>query len=289
MFLARPAINAAPKGVRTMATLKDISIRLTSVKSISKITASMKMVSAAKFARAEKLLQAARCLGPTSTVLTDKAGLVVEDASKVLTVAISSDRGLCGGIHSGVCRYMRADLAETPESTEHKLALLGDKARGIMVRTHTENILVSANGLGRKPPVFMEAAFSAEKILESGYEWASGKIVYNWFKNAGTYILKTRPIVNATAQADNEALSVYDDVEEDSLMAYTEFNLANNIYYCMLESAASEQSARMAAMENATNNANDMIDSLTQQFNRTRQAVITTELIEIISGASAME
>jgi F-type H+-transporting ATPase subunit gamma len=286
--LVRPAL-AAQQGVRGMATLQEISIRLTSVKSIAKITASMKMVSAAKFARAEKLLQASRSIGPSSIALVEKAGLEVDESGKSVTVAISSDRGLCGGIHSGVCRFIRADALERPEGVEDKLVLIGDKARGIMARTHADDILWSAKGVGRKPPVFAEASFSAQGLLDSGYEWTKGKVVFNWFKNAGTYICQTRPLVNAAANKDAEALMLYDDVDEAGLLSYTEFNMANNIFYSMLESAASEQSARMAAMENATNNANDMIDSLTQQYNRTRQSVITTELIEIISGASAME
>jgi len=272
-----------------MATLKEISIRLKSVKSISKITASMKMVSAAKFARAEKLLKGSRSIGPTSIALVEKAGLEVNtDAKKQVKVLVSSDRGLCGAIHSGICRHVRASLAAQADDIETKLVLCGDKARGIMQRTHKDSFLVSMNNLGKKPPVFIEASFAAENLINSGYEWETGTVVFNWFKNAGTYICTERPLVNGVANIDSDALQVYDDVDEEALRCYSEFNLANNIFYCMIENASSEQSARMSAMENATNNANDMIDALAQKYNRTRQAVITTELCEIIAGASAM-
>lgn len=287
--VARPVMAAAPQGARSMATLQQIAMRLKSVSGISKITGSMKMVSAAKFARAERALKAARCIGGSSVALTEKAGLVVEDPKKLLAVAVSSDRGLCGGIHSGIGRYIRATEAVQADDVETKYVMMGDKAKAILYKTHKDNIICSFNGLGRKPPTFIEASFAAKQIYSTGYEFEQGKIIYNHFKNAATYVCSERPIVNAAAQADHEALSVFDDCDEEALLSYTEFNTANNIFYCMLENAASEQSARMAAMENATKNADEMADKLRMLFNRSRQAKITTELIEIISGASAME
>lgn len=104
-----------------------------------------------------------------------------------------------------------------------------------------------------------------------------------------SYEVQERPVLSAQSLEGKEQLTVYDDIDADLLQNYTEFTLAANIYYTMLEAQASEQSARMSAMENATNNAADMIEKLQRTFNRTRQSVITTELIEIISGAAAME
>jgi F-type H+-transporting ATPase subunit gamma len=120
----------------------------------------MKMVSAAKYARAETALNLARATGAASTVLTDKIeGFELDlKAPKQLLIGISSDRGLCGGIHSGICKNLRNFLdTEAEEGVEYKLVLVGDRARGIMARTHKENILVSAAGIGKKPPIFGEA------------------------------------------------------------------------------------------------------------------------------------
>lgn len=289
MFLAR-AKNVIPAGRRGMATLQEIDIRRKSVASIEKITKSMKMVSAAKFARAETALNLARSTGPASLALTEKAGVELdENAPNQLLVGISSDRGLCGGIHSGICKALRAEMAAAPDGVEHKLVLVGDRARGIMARTHADNIVVTAAGIGKKPPIFGEATEVVSELLSTGYEYDHGKIFYNHFRNAASYEVTVRAFPGVAAITDNDTLSVYDDVEADDLENYAQMSLANSIFYSQLESATAEQSSRMSAMENASKNAQDMIDSLTLLYNRSRQAVITTELIEIISGASAME
>lgn len=291
MFSAlRTARTAAPQGVRSMATLKELDMRKKSVQSIEKITKSMKMVSAAKFARAERALTASRAIGPSSTVATDKAGVEVDEkAENQLIVAITSDRGLCGGIHSGICRHLRAHLLEQPDSVNTKLVLVGDRTRGIMARTHKDDILVSAASIGKVPPSFAEASEIAKEIVATGYEYGNGIIMYNHFKNAGTYNVTTRPLVSSSQLAASESLSSYEDIDDECVMNYAEFNLANSLFYASLEGAASEQSARMTAMENASKNAGEMIEALQIKYNRTRQAVVTTELIEIISGAAALE
>lgn len=270
--------------VRGMATLKEISMRLKSVKSIQKITKSMKMVSAAKYARAERNLRAGKATGTAASALLDKTKMKL-DTTKPLVIAISSDRGLCGGVHSGVAKYIKrmTDLGES------KVVIVGDKVRGILARTHKDNILVSANNYGRSPPLFLEASFVAQEVLNSGYAFSSGKIIYNKFKSAVSYEVSEKAVSSPSALEGKEELNAYDDIDADVLKSYSEFNLAATVFYTMLEAQASEQSARMSAMENATNNASDMIGTLQRTFNRTRQAVITTELIEIISGAAAME
>uniref|UniRef100_A0A2K6FE13 ATP synthase F(1) complex subunit gamma, mitochondrial n=1 Tax=Propithecus coquereli TaxID=379532 RepID=A0A2K6FE13_PROCO len=196
--------------VRNMATLKDITRRLKSIKNIQKITKSMKMVAAAKYARAERELKPARVYGVGSLALYEKADIKVpEDKKKHLLIGVSSDRGLCGAIHSSVAKQMKSEVATLT---------------------------------------------------------AAGKEVM---------------IVGIS-------MSIYDDIDADVLQNYQEYNLANIIYYSLKESTTSEQSARMTAMDNASKNASEMIDKLTLTFNRTRQAVITKELIEIISGAAAL-
>jgi len=269
--------------------LKEISIRLKSITNIQKITASMKMVSAAKFARAEAALKQGRPSGNSSVALVEKAGVELEDGTNKVFVLMSSDRGLCGGVHSAVGKFVKRALPELPAGTEGSLVCVGDKVRLALQRLYGKNIVLAASGVGKKPPTFTEAAFLAANILGLDTKFDSGSVVYNRFNNAASYTTSERPIITFDAVKESEALTHYDDIDGDTLQSYTEFNLATNVFYCMLESQASEQSSRMSAMENATNNAGDMIAALTRTFNRTRQAVITTELIEIISGAAAME
>jgi len=279
-----------PQGARSMATLKEIDMRLKSVTSIAKITKSMKMVASAKFARAQRSLLATRPIGPSSLALIEKGGVEpTESQDSNLIIGISSDRGLCGGIHSAIAKRVRAKQLET--GIDYKLAMLGDKARGIMARTHQDNFVFTASNMGKKTPTFSEAVMLSNEVTKS-CEFDSAVIYYNHFKNAASYITSERPVLttsNLSSESAVEALSHYEDVDEESTQNYSEFTLANNMYYCMIESATSEQSSRMTSMENATNNAGDMIDSLRLRYNRTRQAVITTELIEIISGSAALE
>lgn len=275
-----------------MATLQEIDIKRKSIRNIAKITSSMKMVSAAKFARAEKALRSAKPLGPSGSALLDRIELGETSAaeSKTLLVTTTSDRGLCGAIHSGICRKIRADIAEMPADSDFQIATVGDKTRGILNKAYGHKFIMSATEVGRLPTQFGESAFIAQEIINTGYEFNKCHIYHNEFKNAAVYKSVVRPVISfgqCTGNAE-EALSVYDDIGENTIQSFAEFNLAANIHYSLLQNAASEQSSRMGAMENATKNANEMIDKLDIKFNRTRQAVITTELIEIISGASAM-
>lgn len=273
-----------------MATLKEISTRLKSVTSIQKITKSMKMVSAAKFARAEKTLKDARANGPASLALSEQGKVPVdEQTDKQVIVTISSDRGLCGAIHSGVAKAVKLALKAAPAGVENRLVIVGDKSKAILSRVVPEKILLSGNEFGRKPPVFGEASFLAQEILGSGYDFKNGFIYYNHCKSAASYEVRKRPLFNSALLEGRGEILAYEEIDTDSLKGYTEFTLASNLYYTMLEGAAAEQSARMSAMENASSNAADMISSLRLTFNRTRQAVITRELIEIISGASALD
>jgi F-type H+-transporting ATPase subunit gamma len=274
-----------------MATLQEISTRLKSVTNIQKITKSMKMVSAAKFGRAERSLKNAEAIGPASSALSDKAGVQPNDNDeKQIYFIVSSDRGLCGGIHSQLAKAARLDLAEKPSGTETKLVCVGDKQRSILSRSHGDDILLSANEVGRLPPTFAEASLVAQETLATGYEFKSGKVFYNHFKSAVSFEQATRPVLGSPAlDVGQEELSAYDELDSYVLKDYSDFTLASSIYYGMLQGQASEQSARMSAMEAASTNAGDMIDSLQLQFNRTRQAVITRELIEIISGAAALD
>lgn len=272
---------------RGMATLKAISIRLKSVKNIQKITQSMKMVSAAKYSRAERDLKQARPYGLGAQQFYEKAEVASkEEEPKKLYIAITSDRGLCGAVHTGVARHIRNELATDPNI---QVVCVGDKSRAILQRLFSKNIAMVCNEIGRLPPTFLDAAKLTNAIINMGYEYTDGKIVYNKFKSVVSYGVADMPIFSLKSVESAEKLPVYDSLDSDVIQNYLEFSMASLLFYAMKEGACSEQSSRMTAMDNASKNAGEMIDKLTLTFNRTRQAVITRELIEIISGAAALE
>merc|ERR1712135_269907 len=219
----------------------------------------MKMVSAAKYAQAERRLKPARTYGSGCVDVYDKTGAEgPEDVSKQLIIAISSDRGLCGGIHSVIKKQV------------------------------PDNIEGQVKEYGRKPPTFDDAAAVANAVLECGFDFDKGILLYNKFKSVVSYSLSEQPIFRDAHFAASKGIDVYDSIDADVLQSCAEFQLASIIYFAMKENACSEQSARMTAMDNASKNASEMIDKLQVTYNRTRQAVITKELIEIISGAAAV-
>ncbi|XP_052758109.1 ATP synthase subunit gamma, mitochondrial [Galleria mellonella] len=274
---------------RNMATLKSISIRLKSVKNIQKITQSMKMVSAAKYTRAERELKAARPYGEGAVQFYERAEVTPpEDENKQLYIAMTSDRGLCGAVHTGVSKVIRTRLSE-PGAENIKVICVGDKSRAILQRLYGKHIICVANEIGRLPPTFTDAAKIASAILSSGYEFGYGKIVYNKFKSVVSYEQSNLPLFSQKSVQSAPKLATYDSLDSEVIQSYMEFSLASMLFYALKEGACSEQSARMTAMDNASKNAGEMIDKLTLTFNRTRQAVITRELIEIISGAAALD
>jgi len=269
-----------------MATLKAISIRLKSVKNIQKITQSMKMVSAAKYARAERDLRQARPYGEGAQQFFEKAEVTGDtEAPKKLIFAVTSDRGLCGAVHTQVSRTIRNELAVDASNTS--VICIGDKSRAILSRLYGKNIIMVANEVGRKPPTFLDASKIA--LQTKDLDFSSGKIIYNRFKSVVSYMTSEIPLFSGPAVAAAPKLGTYDSLDEEVIRSYLEFSMASLLFYTMKESACSEQSSRMTAMDNASKNAGEMIEKLTLTFNRTRQAVITRELIEIISGAAALD
>nr|XP_046235588.1 ATP synthase subunit gamma, mitochondrial isoform X3 [Scatophagus argus] len=274
-----------------MATLKDITIRLKSIKNIQKITKSMKMVAAAKYARAERQLKPARVYGTGALALYEKADIKVPEdkAAKHLIVGVTSDRGLCGAIHSGVAKVIKSEIATLTSAGKEVMVInVGDKLRGLLHRTHGKHIILNCKEVGRKPPSFGDASVIATELLNSGYEFDQGTVVFNRFRSVISYKTDQKPLFSIDTVANSENMGIYDDIDADVLRNYQEFSLVNIIYLALRESSTSEQSARMTAMDSASKNASEMIDKLTLTFNRTRQAVITKELIEIISGAAAL-
>ncbi|KAM6896185.1 ATP synthase F(1) complex subunit gamma, mitochondrial isoform 2-T2 [Lycodopsis pacificus] len=293
MFARTSALVFSPQcgQVRNMATLKDITIRLKSIKNIQKITKSMKMVAAAKYARAERQLKPARVYGAGALALYEKADIQAPEdkTAKHLIVGVSSDRGLCGAIHSNVAKAIKAEVAVlTGAGKEVMVINVGDKLRGILQRTHKQHVIMNCKEIGRKPPSFGDASIVASELLDCGYEFDQGTIIFNRFKSVISYKTEKKPVFSTETIANAESMGIYDDIDADVLRNYQEFSLVNILYMAMKESTTAEQSARMTAMDNASKNASEMIDKLTLTFNRTRQAVITKELIEIISGAAAL-
>ncbi|KAI1888062.1 hypothetical protein AGOR_G00181180 [Albula goreensis] len=283
--------------VRNMATLKDITIRLKSIKNIQKITKSMKMVAAATdipeppwFCKHITSHFANFVCLSVFSALYEKAEIKApEDKNKHLIIGVSSDRGLCGAIHSNVAKAMKSELGKlTAAGKEVMVVNVGDKLRGLLYRTHGKHFLINCKEVGRKPPTFTDASLIATELLNSGYEFDQGTIVYNRFRSVISYKTDEKPLFSMETVANAENMGIYDDIDADVLRNYQEFALVNIIYFGMKESTTSEQSARMTAMDSASKNASEMIDKLTLTFNRTRQAVITKELIEIISGAAAL-
>jgi F-type H+-transporting ATPase subunit gamma len=294
-LLAVNSIATAPQQTRGFATLKDISLRLKAIKNIQKITKSMKMVSAAKYAKAERDLKGARAYGEGAQSFYDNLaiapvteGSVSKAGTKRLLILITSDRGLCGGVHTSIAKEARKLLLNKPADVEYKVVCIGDKSRAILSRLYSQDILFSGNEIGRMPPTFEDASIAANAVLNSGYEFDEGSIIFNRFKSVVSYETKHLPLVPLATVRSTDKINDYDSVDDDVLQSYTEYSLAQLIYYAMKEGATSEQSSRMNAMNSATTNAGDMIDKLAMQFNRTRQAVITRELIEIISGAACV-
>ncbi|XP_039763813.1 ATP synthase subunit gamma, mitochondrial-like [Pararge aegeria] len=299
-----------------MVQLKQVALRLKSVKNIQKITKTMKMVSASKFTKAERELASARPFGYGPRKFYESSQLVKaekngdekgkkstpepvttekpeegKDAKKTkkLYVAVTSDRGLCGGVHSGVSRRVRRTLSERAgDAARHRLVCIGDKSRAMLRRAFAENMLVNVKDIGRIAPEFVDASVIAAAIVQSGYSYEVGEIFYNKYFSPVKYEMTIMPFFNKFKIETAPNMNAFDEVDDEELESYSEWTFAALLFYALKESAASEQSARMAAMDNATKNAEDMIRKLTLLFNRTRQAVITRELIEIISGAAAL-
>ncbi|KAK4337398.1 hypothetical protein RND71_043345 [Anisodus tanguticus] len=251
------------------------------------------MVSAAKYARAERDLKSARSFGEGTQQFysTNELGKIDENnPTKVgtLVIALTSDRGLCGAVHSSVAKKVRSLMTDEENEKNLKIITIGDKAKAMLSKQFPNNLLMMFNDFGKRPPTFADAMVVANGILQSGYEFEQGIILYNRFKSVVSYETTHSPIFSMEAISKSPKLEIYDSLDADTLKSYQEYSLASLLFYAMKENACSEQSARMTAMDNASKNAGEMIGKLTLTFNRTRQAVITRELIEIISGAAAL-
>jgi F-type H+-transporting ATPase subunit gamma len=206
-----------------------------------------------------------------------------------LVIAITSDRGLCGAIHTSIVKAIKLLLNQENSGIETKVVAIGDKSRSMLQRQHANHILFSVNDIGKKNITFLDASVVTNAILTSGYEFDSGEIFFNKFKSAISYSTLQQPFFSIDALTASKNYGLYDSLDMETVRCYQEYQLVSLLYYGFKENSTSEQSARMSAMDNASKNAGEMISKLTLYYNRTRQAVITRELIEIISGAAALD
>ncbi len=179
-------------------------------------------------------------------------------------------------------------LTNPPAGQDIKLVLIGDKARTFLARQFSQHFYMSFTEVGKRPPSFDDASMIAQSLLDSDFKFEKTSLFYNRFKSVVSYTPIDQPVFSLEQLQAAQSLALYDSVDDETMRSYNEFLLSSLIFYAMKEASASEQSSRMTAMESATKNASEMIDKLTLTYNRTRQAVITKELIEIISGAAAV-
>ncbi|MAX73801.1 F0F1 ATP synthase subunit gamma [Alterinioella nitratireducens] len=290
-----------------MPNLKDLKNRISSVKSTRKITKAMQMVAAAKLRRAQEAAEASRPYA--ERMLAVMGGLAAsvggsDSAPRLLTgtgaedthllVVMTSERGLCGGFNSTIVRKVRGQIAELQGAGKTvKLLTVGKKGREQLRRDYGDLMVAHVDLSEVKRIGYANAAEIAGDILKrfDAGEFDVATIFFNRFESVITQIPTATQIIPAVFEDDADGTSTlydYEPSEEAILEDLLPRGVATQIFAALLENGASEQGARMSAMDNATRNAGEMIEDLTIQFNRTRQAVITNELIEIISGAEAL-
>ena len=297
-----------------MASLKDLRLRITSVQSTKKITSAMKMVAASKLRRAQEAAEQARpyaqrmeaMLGNLAASAIGQAGAPplltgTGKAESHLVIVMTANRGLCGGFNTNIIRSTRKLISELVANGKSvSLYTIGRKGRDNLKRDYQDHMVCHFDEFGRSGSSFPEAVGIAQAVtgmFEAG-DFDVCTLVYANFISAMTQVVTRQQVIpfpvpeapeaEESAEAGVAGGYEYEPSDTEILEVLLPRNLAVQIFRALLENGASEQGARMTAMDSATRNAGDMIDSLTMTYNRTRQARITTELIEIISGAEAL-
>jgi len=290
-----------------MASLDDLKKRIASVKSTQKITKAMKMVAAAKLRRAQESAEKGRPYSEKmhniilnlSNSISDK-----ENAPKLLSgtgsdkihlcVVLTSDRGLCGGFNSNIIKKAKGYFSKIlDEGKELKIITVGSKGNDQLKRFYGDKIIENISFKESKNANYFDAD-KVGKIVIKKFETGDFDvctIFYNQFKNVITQIpqaLQIIPLNNNKDENSSDESYEFEPDEDEILSNLLPKNISTQIFKAMLENSASEQGSRMSAMDNATRNAGEMVDKLTIEYNRSRQAAITKELIEIISGAESL-
>ena len=290
-----------------MASLDDLKKRIASVKSTQKITKAMKMVAAAKLRKAQESAEKGRpySIKMNNIILNLSGGISdKENAPKLLSgtgndqvhlcVIMTSDRGLCGGFNSNIIKKAKSFFSKiSNEGKELKIITVGSKGNDQLKRVYGKKIIENISFKESKNPNYFDADKVGKKIIEKfeAGEFDVCTIFYNQFKNVITQIPQAQQIIplNNVEDKDSSDESYEFEPDEDEILSnLLPKNISTQIFRAMLENSASEQGSRMSAMDNATRNAGEMVDKLTIEYNRSRQAAITKELIEIISGAESL-
>ena len=291
-----------------MPNLKDLKNRIESVKNTRKITKAMQMVAAAKLRRAQDAAEASRPYSERFNIVLASLAASVDSSESApvllrgtgkqdvhLLIVMTAERGLCGGFNSNIAKLARSHAAKLKQDGKRvKIITVGKKGRDALKRDLGEYFVEHVDLSEFKSIKYVNAQAIAKGLLarfdDSEYDVAT--IFYSKFVNVVSQIPTAQQIIPAIfddqSSASDKAVYDYEPDEETILADLLPRGVATQIFAALLENGASEQGARMSAMDNATRNAGDMIDKLTIEFNRSRQAVITNELIEIISGAEAL-
>ncbi|MDA7704229.1 F0F1 ATP synthase subunit gamma [Candidatus Pelagibacter sp.] len=291
-----------------MATLDDLKKRIASVKSTQKITKAMKMVAAAKLRRAQENAEKGRPYSEkmNNIILNLSSGISdKENAPKLLSgtgedkvhlcIVLTSDRGLCGGFNTNIIKKAKAYFKKiSDEGKTLKIITVGSKGYDQLKRVYKDDIVERISFKDSKTINYLDAEKVGKMIIEKfeKEEFDVCTIFYNKFKNVITQIPQEQQIIPLkTSEAEeNSSEDNYEfEPDEDEILSnLLPKNISTQIFKAMLENSASEQGSRMSAMDSATRNAGEMVDKLTIEYNRSRQAAITKELIEIISGAESL-
>ena len=291
-----------------MASLDDLKKRISSVKSTQKITKAMKMVAAAKLRRAQESAERGRPYSEkmNNIILNLSSGLSdKENAPKLLTgtggdnihlcVVMTADRGLCGGFNSNIIKKAKSYFKKLSDNGKTlKIITVGSKGYDQLKRVYKDNIIENISFKESKNANYFDANKVGKIIIEKfeNKEFDVCTIFYNQFKNVITQIPQEQQIIplkiNENETNKSEESYEFEPDEDEILGNLLPKNISTQIFKAMLENSASEQGSRMTAMDNATRNAGEMVEKLTIQYNRSRQAAITKELIEIISGAESL-
>lgn len=289
------------------AGLKELKNRMRSIKNVQKITKTMKLVASARLKAAQQAMERSRPFGESGLFVLNELQeqkktleKKVEGKTKnYLVVTISTDRGLCGSINSSVVKATRSLVKETSKDYKVSIASFGEKGTAQMARYLSSNLVLSASNLSKQPMSFYNASIFLDELLgkeEFNYDCVS--IIFNRFISIISFETKDRTFDSYNIfldQIDQGGLEKFSNYEFDGdtrsiyLRDLFEYTLAVALYQGYVENQAAELGARMNSMDTASNNANEMLKRMAIKYNRGRQAAITTELIEIISGAQALE
>ena len=292
-----------------MPSLDDLKKRIKSVKSTQKITKAMKMVAAAKLRKAQESAEKGRpysqkmqniILNLTKSINdpqnAPKLLVGTGEDKKYLCVVLTADRGLCGGFNSNICKLAKTNFKKIlSEGKELNIITVGSKGYDQIKREYGKNVIKKLSFKDKKNISFNEADEVGKEIISLFNQNKFDKciIFYNNFKNVITQIPQAQQIIpaetkNLKGNGDENFSYEFEPEEDEILEDLLPKNISTQVFKALLENAASEQGSRMTAMDNATRNAGDLVDKLTIDYNRSRQASITKELIEIISGAESL-